>query len=624
MFKSLTILSHALGLLITAACGASAAPKPNIVYILADDLGYGDVRLLNPQGKIPTPHMDRLGAGGMILTDAHSTSSVCSPSRYSILTGRYNWRSSLKWGVLNGYSPRLIENGRMTVADFLKENGYNTACIGKWHVGMNWPQNDGKAPGASSNPDKAAYDQTIPGGPTSVGFDRFFGISASLDMLPFVYLDQDRVVEPPSVIKEWLTKGPSAAGFDGTDVLPTLTARAVEYIQQQAPAAKQGKPFFLYLPLTSPHTPILPTTEWQGKSGLNQYADFVMQTDAAVGAVLDALDKCGIADNTLVIMTSDNGCSGSAGFPLLLEKGHNPNYQFRGSKSDILEGGHRVPMLIRWPARVKPGTTSDQIISQSDFFATCADILGKKLGDETAEDSVSMLPALLGQAERPLREAIVHSAIFGAFAIRQGPWKLILAADSGGWSDPKPGSAEAAELPPVQLYNLSIDIGEKNNVEAEHPEIVARLRSLLEKYISEGRSTPGLPQPNTGDIEIYSKRADKKPNKPAQKKNKQASPGVDGHEAMQGGELKSEQKSAIVFKGGNDIKDASLKLSGEDQLLFPRPPVRPTAFPTAFTSKANSWRRSRERSHELGATIHFITSPGHGTEVVLSYPFSKP
>ena len=517
MFKSISILSLALSLLITAACGASAAPKPNIVYILADDLGYGDVRLLNPQGKIPTPHMDRLGAGGMILTDAHSTSSVCTPSRYSILTGRYNWRSSMKFGVLNGYSPRLIENGRMTVAAFLKQEGYHTACVGKWHVGMNWPQNDGSPPGNSSDPKKIDYLKPIESGPTALGFDSFFGISASLDMVPYVFIENDRVTEVPTEEKDFSRKGLGGPNFEGIDVLPKLTRKAVEYISTHAADAKQGKPFFLYLPLASPHTPILPTAEWQGKSGLNQYADFVMQTDAAVGAVLDALEEYGIADDTLVIMTSDNGCSGSAGFPVLLGKGHNPNYRFRGSKSDIWEGGHRVPMLIRWPARVKPGTTSDQIISQSDFFATCADILGKKLGDETAEDSVSMLPALLGQAEGPLREAIVHSAIFGAFAIRQGPWKLILAADSGGWSEPTPGSAEATELPSVQLYNLSSDIGEKNNVQAEHPEIVARLRSLLEKYVSEGRSTPGLPQPNTGAIEMYSKRTAKKPNKPAQK-----------------------------------------------------------------------------------------------------------
>ena len=501
---------------------AAAADRPNIVFILADDLGYGDVRLLNPQGKIATPNIDRLGAGGMVFTDAHSTSSVCSPSRYSILTGRYNWRSRMKFGVLNGYSPRLVEKDRMTVASFLQQQGYSTACIGKWHLGMDWPQNDGSPPGNSANPKKIDHRLPLHGGPNSLGFDHYFGISASLDMVPYVYIENDRLTEMPSVEKGWARKGPAAPGFEGIDVLPTLARKAVEYINDQAPAAKQGKPFFLYLPLTSPHTPILPSPEWEGKSGLNQYADFVMQTDAAVGSVMDALDKQGLAENTLVIVTSDNGCSGSAGFAALLAKGHNPNHRFRGSKSDIWEGGHRVPFIVRWPGKVKPGATSNQTICQVDFFATCAGILDKKLPDEVAEDSVNLLPAMDGSATKPLREATVHSAIFGAFAIRQGKWKLILSPDSGGWSDPKPGSAEASKLPPVQLYDLEDDIGESINLQDSHPEIVAHLKALLQSYISEGRSTPGKPQPNTGAIELFSKRAAKqavtRPKKPANKR----------------------------------------------------------------------------------------------------------
>ena len=498
-----------LTLAVLSSCSANAAPKPNIVYILADDMGYGDVRALNPQGKIPTPQIDRLATGGMIFTDAHSSSSVCSPSRYSILTGRYNWRSRMKYGVLNGYSPRLIEKDRMTVAAFLKDQGYATACIGKWHVGMNWPQNDGTAPGNSANPKRIDYSKPIEGGPNSVGFDYYFGISASLDMVPYVFIENTRVTEIPSVEKGWARKGPAAPGFEGTDVLPTLTRKAVSYIDGQVADARQGKPFFLYLPLTSPHTPILPTPEWEGKSGLNKYADFVMQTDASVGAVLDALDRHGLAENTLVILTSDNGCSGSAGFPALLEKGHNPNYKFRGSKSDIWEGGHHIPFLARWPAKVKAGTISDQTICQIDLFATCAGILDQKLPENAAEDSVNILPALTGSASSPLREATVHSAIFGAFAIRQEKWKLILGPDSGGWSDPKPGSPEAAGMPPVQLYDLSQDPGEKSNVQAAHPDVVAHLKALLETYISEGRSTPGKPQPNTGAIELISTRTGK-------------------------------------------------------------------------------------------------------------------
>jgi arylsulfatase A-like enzyme len=449
--------------------------------------------------------MDRLAAGGMTFTDAHSSAAVCTPSRYSILTGRYNWRSAMKRGVLNGFSPRLIETNRMTVAAFLKAQGYATACIGKWHLGMNWPQNDRSAPGNSANPKKIDYSQPIQGGPTTAGFDYYFGISASLDMAPFVFIENDRVTEIPTVEKEWVRKGPAAKTFEAIDVLPALNRKAVDYIANHGAGAKQGKPFFLYLPLASPHTPILPTKEWQGKSGLNAYADFVMQTDATVGAVLEALEQQGIAANTLVILTSDNGCSPEANFPELLKKGHHPSYHFRGTKADIFDGGHRIPFLVRWPARVKAGTTSDQLVCLSDLFATCADILRKKLPDNVAEDSVSIFPALLGRSKQTLREALVHHSINGSFSIRQSQWKLELCPDSGGWSDPKPGSPEAQKLPPVQLYDLKEDIGEENNVQAQHPDVVARLTKLLEKYIADGRSTPGKPQPNTGPVELYPK-----------------------------------------------------------------------------------------------------------------------
>lgn len=504
--KPTSLLLAAVSLLLASGLPLSAAPaKPNIVFILCDDLGYGDVRCLNPQGKIATPNMDRIATGGMKFTDAHSSSAVCTPTRYSVLTGRYNWRSRMKMGVLNGYSPRLIEPGRTTVAAFLKEQGYATGCIGKWHLGMNWPQNDEAAAGATDNPKKIDYTKPIQDGPNAVGFDYFHGISASLDMPPYAYIENDRITEQPTVEKEWIRKGPAAPGFEAIDVLPALTGKAVDYIKGRAADAKQGKPFFLYLPLNSPHTPILPTKEWKGKSGISDYADFVMQTDFTVGAVLDALDKAGLSDNTLVILTSDNGCSPAAGFPELLAKGHNPSAQFRGTKADIFDGGHRVPFLARWPARVKPGSTSDQTICLVDLFATCAGILEKKLPDTMAEDSVSILPALDGKATEPIHEAVVHHSINGSFAIRQGKWKLELCPGSGGWSAPKPGSPETEKLPPIQLYDLSTDIGETRNVQAEHPEIVAKMTKLLEKYIADGRSTPGAPQPNTGEIQIQPK-----------------------------------------------------------------------------------------------------------------------
>jgi arylsulfatase A-like enzyme len=485
------------------AADSGATPLPNIVYILADDLGYGDVKCLNPEGKIATPNLDRLAGAGMRFTDAHSSSAVCSPSRYSILTGRYNWRSRLKNGVLSGYSPRLIEPDRLTVPALLKEHGYSTACLGKWHLGLDWTLKDGGFAPSEADAEKVDYAKPIQNGPTTVGFDYYFGIAASLDMPPYIFLENNRCLGVPTVEKTWIRKGPAEKDFDAIDVLPTLTRKAVEYLRQRAAGAKHGKPFFLYLPLNAPHTPIVPTAEWRGKSGLNKYADFVMQTDWTVGAVLEALEKNGLTERTLVFFASDNGCSPSADFPQLAAKGHHPSYHFRGMKADIFDGGHRIPFLARWPGKVEPGSASDQLVCLVDLMATCADLLGTKLPASAGEDSVSLLPALLGRAKQPLREAVVHHSINGSFAIRQGDWKLELCPDSGGWSDPKPESVEAKKLPPIQLYNLGSDIGEKQNVAKEYPEVVERLTKLLENYVADGRSTPGAVQKNTTAVNIW-------------------------------------------------------------------------------------------------------------------------
>jgi arylsulfatase A-like enzyme len=499
---------------------ATAAERPNIVVILADDLGYGDVSCLNPQGKIQTPHMDRLAKAGVIFTDAHSSSSVCTPTRYGLLTGRYNWRSKLQSGVLGGLSPRLIEPGRLTVASFLKQHGYHTACVGKWHLGMDWVLQPGKEVNELNIESREQvwnvdFSKPIANGPNSVGFDEYYGISASLDMVPYTFIQNDRVVAVPTKDADFAMMlgrtggktrlGPAAEGFDATDVLPMLERQAVEYIHRRAKPAQEGTPFFLYLPLASPHTPILPTPEWLGKSGLNPYADFVMQTDAAVGAVLDALEKHELTDNTLVLFTSDNGCSPQAKFDELLAKGHNPSHVFRGHKADIYEGGHRVPFVVRWPAKVAAGGTCDQLLCLNDLLATCAVVLDTQLPDSAGEDSVSFLPALLGQANSSPREALVHHSINGSFAIRQGKWKLCLCPDSGGWSAPRPGQAPAG-TPPVQLYDLSTDIGEQSNLAEKHPETVQRLTELLEKYVGNGRSTPGPPQENTTSVQIRARK----------------------------------------------------------------------------------------------------------------------
>jgi arylsulfatase A len=465
---------------------AAEPSKPNIVIILADDLGYGDVQCLNPQrGKIATPHIDRLAAQGMTFTDAHTSSSVCTPTRYSLLTGRYNWRTHLQSSVLYGYSPPLIAADRLTVPALLKQNGYHTACIGKWHLGMGLPEGQ--------------PSPKITNGPTTRGFDSYFGIAASLDMPPFAFIENDCFTEPLTTTKKWQRTGAAAAGFEAVDVLPILARKSTDYIATQA---KSGNPFFLYLPLTSPHTPILPSKEWQGKSGIGPYGDFVMQTDWAVGEVMAALEKAGATPNTLVIFTSDNGCSKAAKISGMEAMGHFPSGNLRGSKSDIFEGGHRVPFLVRWPDRIRAGSRSEQLIGQLDLMATCAELLGTKLPDNAGEDSISLLPALLGTAKTPLREALVHHSIDGAFAIRQGKWKLALCGDSGGWSDPKPGSAEAKALPETQLYDLTADPGETHNLLASETEVTAKLTRLLEDYIAHGRSTPGAKQINDAAIVI--------------------------------------------------------------------------------------------------------------------------
>jgi len=357
------------------------------------------------------------------------------------------------------------------------------------------------------------YAQAIKNGPNSVGFDYYYGISASLDMVPYAFIENDHVTALPTVDKSFpmtegrqkgtTRKGPAAPEFEARDVLPTLARKAGEFIAGRAAEAKAGKPFFLYLPLNAPHTPIVPGAEWQGKSGISPYADYVMETDWAVGEVLKALDAQGLAGNTLVVMTSDNGCSPSANFAELAEKGHNPSYVFRGTKADIWDGGHHIPFLVRWPGKIKAGSTSAQITCLTDLLATCAEIVGAKLQDNAGEDSASLLPALVGQADKPLHEAIVHHSINGSFSIRQGNWKLELCSGSGGWTDPKPGTAAAQKLPPVQLYDMTADIGEKVNLQSDHTEVIDRLTKLLEKYVADGRSTPGAPQKNDVPIELW-------------------------------------------------------------------------------------------------------------------------
>jgi arylsulfatase A len=479
-------------------------PRPNVIVIMADDMGYGDVQCYG--GKVPTPHFDRLAREGMKFTDAHSSSSVCTPTRYGLLTGRYNWRSRLKSGVLGGLSPRLIEPGRMTVGSLLQQQGYHAACFGKWHLGMDWVVHEGKSiTELGIEPREQVwnvdYAKPITNGPNAVGFDEFFGISASLDMVPYTYIENDRVVEFPTEDRDFpmmlgrdeqrrrTRKGPTALGFEAEDVLPTITRKSVEYIARRAASSREGKPFFLYIPLASPHTPIVPTDAWRERSGINAYGDFIMESDATIGAVLHALEEHGLSDNTLVIATSDNGCSPQAQFAELEQAGHHPSGPLRGHKADLFEGGHRVPFVVRWPGRIGPGAASGQVVCLTDIMATLADLLRVALPDDAGEDSISFWPALRGEKEGG-RDHLVSHSINGSFAIRQGPWKLLLCPDSGGWSAPRPGQANASSLPDKQLYQLDEDLGEQRNLQEKFPEKVRELTELLEAIKTEGRSRP--------------------------------------------------------------------------------------------------------------------------------------
>ncbi len=486
----------------TRAQTSNSTDHPNIVYILADDLGIGDVSGYNPDSKIHTKNIDRLINGGLKFTDAHTSSAVCTPTRYGIITGRYNWRSTLKNGVLGGYSKPLISNDRLTVGKLLQEKGYHTAFVGKWHLGWGWEfeENTNNIDNLANN-FEVDYTKPIINGPKELGFTYSYGFSGSLDMPPYVYVEDSRITAVPDRVtvnvdeKGFWREGPTGSNFDHVQVLPHLTRKAVEYIQTQSNAPE---PFFLYFALPAPHTPILPTTEFMGKSNTNMYGDFMLQVDDVLGQVMQALEEQGELDNTILIFTSDNGCSPKASFPELEKVNHDPSYIYRGHKADIYEGGHRVPFIVHWPEKTQKAQTTSTTICTTDLMATVAELVNYKLPDQAGEDSFSFLP-LLTSTDEPelLREATVHHSIDGSFAIRKAEWKLILCPGSGGWSFPRTPE-ELEGLPAMQLYNLANDPGEEQNLIGNHPGKVEELKSLLTAYIQNGRSTPGALQKNDG------------------------------------------------------------------------------------------------------------------------------
>lgn len=474
---------------------ALSAPRPNIVVIFADDLGYGDVLAYNPGAKTRTPNIDRLASAGMLFTDGHACSSVCTPSRYGLLTGRYSWRTSLKEGVLRSWAPLLIEQNCDTLASLLKRNGYQTAVVGKWHLGLGL--------GNDMQTKFSSAPEGLRPGPNERGFDYSYIIPASANMSPMCYLKDlqpvngvDGSISPP--FNRWrittgngayplpmgFDRGPVAPGIDlaydanpastprYNKVMPRLTDEAAAYISSRS----TGQPFFLYFALPSPHTPWVPDIETTGKSDEEIYIAFVNATDAAVGRIVDALERSGQLENTLIFFSSDNG-------PELRhfqidQAGHSPAGRFRGEKSDLYEGGHRVPFIMTWPGHIRPGSTSDQLICTLDLYKTFATLLGdhRPAGMIGGEDSCDFSSLLLGQSSvRPLRPSLVSQSSHGRFGMRIGDWKYLDWPGSGGYLVPNTNT----EGTPGQLFNLRDDPAEKRNLYREHPDRVATMKAAM-------------------------------------------------------------------------------------------------------------------------------------------------
>jgi len=482
-----------------------AGTLPNIVFVMADDMGIGDVGCYNPDSKIPTPNMDRLAAQGIRFTDAHSPSAVCTPTRYGVLTGRYCWRTWLKRNVVGGYTNPLIEPDRTTVGSFLQRQGYRTACIGKWHLGLGWTRRNGYVGNAADgpkyfngswqdgDPEKGMdvdFTKPVHGGPADLGFDyAWFTAACSTIDGPFCYIENRRTVGIPDRMipvegkRDYRPRrGWTVEGFDLREVDTVFANKTVEFIEKNHKESPQ-KPFFVYLALSSPHAPWLPPDFMKGKSKEGPRGDLVAWADWALGRVLDTLDRLGLAKDTLVIMTSDNGPRHGA-------NGHKAAGLYRGHKSHIWEGGHREPFIARWPGKIKPGATSDEVICHTDLMATCAAIVGAKLADDEGPDSFNILPALLGKkGDKQIRPATVHHSCFGVFSVRKGNWKLILdTKTSGGWV--KPSGKGPEPQTPGQLYDIDKDPYEKNDLWEKRPDIVKELTNLLEKYKKQGRSRP--------------------------------------------------------------------------------------------------------------------------------------
>jgi arylsulfatase A-like enzyme len=438
-------------LFLAFASQLTAQAKPNIIFVLFDDLGYSQPQCYQPSSALRTPNLDKLATEGMRFTDAHTAAAVCTPTRYGVLTGRYPARLG-QFGVLTTFSKPIIPPNRMTVASMLKQQGYATACVGKWHLGTDWGKDN---PGSEK---EVPIGARMTGGPNTLGFDYFYGFTHARNIGTII--EQDQVVTHVKSVENQ----------------PLMLKKAIDWLEQR----KSDEPFFLYFPLGIPHEPIEPAAEFVGKSGAQdlvkndpQYGDWLYQGDAMLGKLVEALDRKNLAENTLIIATSDNGAEHRSYKPL------------RDSKRSIYEGGHRVPFIARWPGKVKPGSINHHTVCLNDLMATAAEISGATLPDEAGEDSVSLIPELLGTATSEVREATIHQSASADLAIRRGPWKLIFMKD---------GSRK--------LYNLTTDLSETQDVLAANNGIAKDLAMLMQRYISTGRSTPGVTQKNEFDLSL--------------------------------------------------------------------------------------------------------------------------
>ncbi|MES2709462.1 MAG: arylsulfatase [Verrucomicrobiota bacterium] len=506
----LTLASAAIAVLaVLRPVRAGAAGLPNIVILYADDMGYGDLGANHPGSKIPTPHLDALAAQGMRFTDGHSSSGICTPSRYAMLTGRHHWRDF--HGIVNTLGPTVFKKDQLTLPGMLREKGYTTTCIGKWHLGWNWEVI--KLPGATEReaelqgkkikvwgPESFDWSRPVPDGPLDHGFDHYFGCTV-INFPPYAWIEDNKIPVPPDTVlirpagepKEggWECRpGPARSDWDFTKVLPMLTRRSVEFVQSRK---GQAQPFFLYMAFPSPHAPIIPNDEFDGKSQAGPFGDYVVQTDDACGRILTALREAGLEDSTIVIFSADNGPEFYA-YARDQKYGHWSAAPFRGLKRDIYEGGHHVPLVIRWPGLTKPGTVTGALISQVDFMATFAALTGFNLPETAAGDSFNFLPWLRGEVPTPPRDTIVHNTNKDDYALRHRDWLLIDGRSGYVRPAPRPWVEKhrqpADDAQPVELFNLKDDPGQRHNIAAENGGTVSEMRALLKKIREQGHSAP--------------------------------------------------------------------------------------------------------------------------------------